>query len=106
VARRLNMPAAAVQRDASARRLYTYTVGGRTVFPDWQFAGERTIPYLPDVLQALPVDLHPGAVAGFFLSPQPDLVLGGRPASIREWLLAGGDTGQVARMAEELDTGY
>jgi hypothetical protein len=52
------------------------------------------------------VDLHPGAVAGFFLSPQPDLILGDRPASIREWLLAGGDISPVVRWAEELDTGY
>lgn len=37
------------------------------------------MPSLAEILKALPEDLHPQSVAGFFLTRQPDLVLHGEP---------------------------
>lgn len=41
---------------------------------------------LPDLLTK---DLHPTAVAGFLLTPQHELRIGGQPTPVREWLLHG-----------------
>jgi hypothetical protein len=50
--------------------------------------------------------LHPQSVAGFFLTPQPDLDLYGHPASVKAWLEAGGSTDPVLALAEGLAAGY
>lgn len=39
--------------------------------------------------QLLSKDLHPTAIAGFLLTPQPELRIDGQPKSVREWLLHG-----------------
>lgn len=85
VAERMHLSASTVRRYKAARKLYAYVVNGKLAFPDWQFneAGSRSIPSLEEVLGVLRTDLHPQAVAGFFLTPQPDLVLRGRPVSAK-----------------------
>jgi hypothetical protein len=37
-------------------------------------------------------------------TPQPDLVISGKPATPRQWLLAGGDPEPVAQLAAMLGT--
>ncbi len=83
-------------------------VNGKLAFPQWQFndTGDKSIPSLEDVLGALPDDLHPQAVAGFFLTPQPDLVLNGMHVSAKSWLEAGGSKKVVVDLAEGLAAGY
>lgn len=44
---------------------------------------DRVLPHL------LTKDLHPTAVAGFLLTPQDELRIGGQPTPVREWLLHG-----------------
>ena len=44
---------------------------------------DRVLPHL------LAKGLHPTAIAGFLQAPQPELLLGGQPTSVREWLLHG-----------------
>lgn len=44
---------------------------------------DRVLPHL------LSKDLHPTAIAGFLLTPQPELRIDGQPRSVREWLLHG-----------------
>lgn len=108
VAELLHLPLPAIERSAADKALYSYTADGIAVFPAWQFTDERdaTIPSLWAVLQALPDNLHPQAVAGFFLTPQPDLVLNGSPVSAKVWLEAGGDPGIIIALAEALASGW
>jgi len=108
VADRLHLPLPTIQSVAASGLLHSYQANGQTVFPAWQFNAEGTavIPSLGDVLHALPADLHPQSVAGFFLTPQPDLVLNGSPVSAKAWLEAGGTSGVVIDLAEGLAAGY
>lgn len=106
---RRNPSLATVQRHTVDRKLYSYQLDkGDPVLSIWQFnaAGNATIPLLADVLHALPDDLHPHSVAGFFLTPPPDLVLKGDPVSAKAWLEAGGNSGLVIDLAEGLAAGY
>jgi len=57
------------------------------------------LPGLETVLAALPADLHPTAVEGFFTSPDADLD-GASPA---QWLASGGDPQRVADEVEGLE---
>lgn len=104
VAKLLGLSATTVRHYKSDKKLYSYMVNGRLVFPTWQFnnRANKPIPGLKDILQTLPKDLHPQSVAGFFLAPQPDLVLHGEPASVKEWLEAGGSARAVLELAQEL----
>jgi hypothetical protein len=108
VAELLQLPLPTIQRVAARGLLYFYLADGMTVFPAWQFNAEGTavIPSLGDVLHALPADLHPQSVAGFFLTPQPDLVLNGSPVSAKAWLEAGGSRRIVISLAKGLAAGY
>lgn len=108
VAGRLLLSASTIRHYRADRKLYSYLVNGRLVFPVWQFnkAGDKAIPSLEDVLDALPEDLHPQSVAGFFLTRQPDLVLHGEPVSAKEWLESGGPAKNVIELAEGLAAGY
>jgi hypothetical protein len=51
---------------------------------------------------ALPVDLYPRAVAGFFVTAQPDRVLRGSPVSARGWLEAGMPVDAVVQLTPEI----
>lgn len=108
VARNLQLSASTVRHYKAERKLYSYLANGRLVFPDWQFtsAGDRAIPGLGRVLSALPPDLHPQAVAGFFLTPQPDLVINGVAVSAAVWLVEGGSADPVLETAHALTAGY
>ena len=55
---------------------------------------------LDRVLPRLPNDLHPTAVAGFLLTPQPELTVDGRPRCVRDWLHSGGSLDPVLRLVE------
>lgn len=104
VAARMNMPVSTVLLYTADRSLYSYSEERGQKFPEWQFtaAGHAVIPSLDSVLAALPVDLHPRAVAGFFLTAQPDLVLRGTPVSAKEWLEAGRPVDPVVQLAASL----
>lgn len=108
VATHLGLSPSTVRHYKAKRQLYSYLVDGKLAFPNWQFneAGNKPIPSLEDVLGALPEDLHPQAVAGFFLTPQPDLVINGTSVSAKAWLEAGGGKDPVVELAEGLAAGY
>ncbi|CAM3260812.1 hypothetical protein PSET11_01717 [Arthrobacter ulcerisalmonis] len=107
VAERMELSASTVRHYKAAHKLYSYLVNGKLAFPDWQFinAGKLALPALEDVLAALPSDLHPQSVAGFFLTPQPDLVLNGEPVSAKAWLAEGGNKDLVVSLAKDLAAG-
>ncbi|RNL51411.1 hypothetical protein [Arthrobacter oryzae] len=108
VAERMHLSTSTIRHYKAARKLYSYFLNGKLAFPDWQFndAGDKSIPSLEDILDTLPDDLHPQTVAGFFLTPQPDLVLNGEPVSAKAWLEAGGSKEIVVGLAEGLAAGY
>jgi hypothetical protein len=82
--------------------LYPVRVGRANRLPVWQFAGGRTLDRLRDVLAALPADLHPLEVAGFFTTPHPELEIDGAATTPRAWLAAGGDPDPVVVLARSL----
>lgn len=88
-----------VSHRAAARELYQVSVGRRRYLPRWQFHQGAALPWLGLVLRALPEELHPISVEGFFTTPSPDLG-GMTPAA---WLLDGGDPAPVAFEAAGLD---
>lgn len=107
VARRLSLSAETLQDLADRGELYAYRQDGDLLFPQWQFtAPGAVIPWLHLVLKALPANAHPGTVAGFFLTLQPDLVLNGRAVNAKEWLETGEPPEPVLDMARNLSGGY
>ena len=81
-------------------RLYAFRLGSQRRLPRWQLtAAGQPLPGLETVLPALPGDLHPTAVEGFFTTPDPDLD-GVTPA---QWLASGGDPQRVVDEASGID---
>ncbi|EHR62266.1 MerR family transcriptional regulator [Saccharomonospora cyanea] len=72
--------------------------------PAWQFTPSGVLPGLDVVLRAVPADQPALVVAAFMSTPQTDLVINGRPATPRQWLLAGGDPEPVAELVSVLGT--
>ena len=96
-----------VRQRRLARTLWAIDDGGRWVYPAVQFEERargkprlKVVRGLEQVLPALPSDLHPTAVATFLLAPQPELAIGGRPNSVREWLLSGGSVEPVLALTD------
>lgn len=108
VAEILRLSTSTVRRYGAKRKLYSTRVNGRPVFPRWQFtrAADALLPGLEAVLSALPEDLDPGTVGGFFLTPQPDLSTRGDAVSVAVWLEEGGELEPVLAMADALSSGY
>jgi hypothetical protein len=72
--------------------------------PAWQFAGSGVLPGLETVLAEIPSDQPALVVAAFMTTLQEDLRVDGKPATPRDWLLAGGDPRRVADLASVLGT--
>lgn len=103
VARLLSVDPSRVRHRILQRRLYAVPARTRERrLPTWQFVGGEVLPGLPEVLTAVPVDLHPLEVAGFMLTSQPELEVDGNPVSPRDWLLHGGNVSAVAALAATL----
>lgn len=93
-----------VRHRASEGRLYSFRAGRTLRFPQWQFGLDgRPLPGLAQVLGALPQNLHPAEVEGFFAAANPNLVLGEEPVSPVDWLVSGGNPDVVAGLARDLD---
>lgn len=106
VAENLHLAPSTVRHHKAARKLYSYLARGRLLFPTWQFTQSgRPLLGLERILAMLPKDLHPQAVAGFFLTPQPDLVINGEAVSAAEWMEAGGSVEPVLALAGALADG-
>lgn len=108
VAGRLGLSASTIRHYKLANRLFSYRHHGRLFFPEWQFSAKpgQTIPFLAEVLAVLPPEAHPQSVAGFFSTPQPDLIIDGQPVSAKRWLESGGDSAPVVALASSLAAGY
>ena len=108
VGEKLHLAASTVRQLGAVRKLYAYLVNGRLVFPDWQFTrtGNRVLPGLERILDVLPDDLHPQTVAGFFLTPQPDLVLNGEATAVAVWLEERGSVEPALALAATVNFAY
>jgi hypothetical protein len=71
----------------------------RRLLPAVQFTADGVVPGLPEVLRALPDDLHALEVAGFLTGSRPELRLRGRDQSPVDWLVRGGDVAVVVPLA-------
>jgi hypothetical protein len=73
------------------------------LLPAYQFAADGgLLPGVERVTAALAA-AHPVAVARFFATGQPELVVDRRRLTPREWLEGGGDPTRVAALARTLD---
>ncbi|WAL67984.1 helix-turn-helix domain-containing protein [Amycolatopsis cynarae] len=105
-ARLLNVDPSRIRHKLAAGRLTGWKDQGGWRLPAWQFAGSNVLPGLEVVLSAVPEDQPPLVVAAFMATPQDDLVIHGKPATPRQWLLAGGDPDPVADLATTLGTAF
>jgi hypothetical protein len=103
-AKTLSVDPSRVRHKLAAGRLSGWKDQNGWRLPAWQFDGGGALPGLAAVLAAVPADQPPLVVASFMTTPQDDLVLDGRPATPRQWLLAGGHPEPVAALAATLGT--
>jgi hypothetical protein len=100
-----------VRQRRLAHTLWAIDDGGTWVYPGVQFelvdAGRGqplTLKQVRGLDQALPhlltKDLHPTAVAGFLMTPQPELRIDGQPKSVKEWLRHGESVEPVLQLIE------
>jgi hypothetical protein len=99
VANGLGVNGSRVRQRRLAHTLWAIDDGGTWVYPSIQFEpvnkgrDQTTLKQVRGLDQVLPhllaEDLHPIAVAGFLLTPQPELRISGQPCSVKDWLLHG-----------------
>ena len=101
-AARLGVDGSRVRHRIAAGELWAlHGPGRRRLLPSLQFATSGgLVPGLPEVLRALPDDLHPLEVSGFLTGRRPELRLRGRDQSPVEWLVRGGGVAEVVAAAE------
>lgn len=100
-AARVGVSRSRLQQMVSSRDVWAIRRGTRWVLPTAQFDGSSLVPGWSTVFRALPEMTHPLEVLEFLTTPQPELTLGGRPRSVRDWLRSGG----TARAVEPLAAG-
>lgn len=100
-----------VRQRRLARTLWAINDGGTWVYPAIQFEivdrgrdEPLTLKHVRGLDEVLPAllarELHPTALAGFLMTPQPELRIDGRPKSVREWLLHGESVEPVLGLIE------
>ena len=104
LARRLGVDQSRVRQRIARHTLIAVKEGAAWRLPLFQLddLGQQLVPGLAVVAPRL-VNVHPVAVARWFMLPHPDLVDDdGHPISPRAWLLGGGNPVEVAALADEL----
>lgn len=96
----LGIDGSRVRHRLAARTLYGVRSSEGWRLPRFQFDAARKVPGIERVVPRLEPGLHPLTVAGWFTTPDPDLVLERVALSPRDWLRAGGDVAVVASLAE------
>jgi hypothetical protein len=83
--------------------LYGIRLRGGWRLPAFQFTGgDGLVPGVPEVLAAIPRDLHPLAVQRWLTTPSPDLLVDDSAMSPLAWLESGGAPDPVATLAAAL----
>jgi len=103
VAELLGVDRSRISQRVAQRSLYAFMgPSGRRLYPRWQFRDHETVPGLRTVLEALPADLHPLVVRGWFTSADVDFDLDGDSLSPIDWLATGGDPAVAADLASDI----
>jgi hypothetical protein len=100
-AKYLKVDPSRIRQRLRERSLYGVEYDGERRLPRFQFERHKVVPGLASVLAELPRYLSPLDVAEWFLAPNPDLELEGRPIPLspREWLLSGRTVADVVALA-------
>jgi len=104
LARRLGVDQSRVRQRIARHTLVAVKDGATWRLPLYQLddTGQQLVPGLAAVAPHL-AEVHPVVAASCFTLPHPDLADDdGRPVAPRLWLLGGGDSGEVALLADEL----
>ena len=106
VSARLGVSPSRVSHRHAEGALFAFRVGpARTLYPDWQFAADDTIPGLRQVVRALPGGVPAALVRRFMTEPDDALELGDEALAPRDWLLQGGEVTRVVELAMTLGDG-
>ena len=98
-ARFLKVDPSRIRQRLRERSLYGIEYDGERRLPRFQFERRKVVPGLLEVLAELPAQMSPLDVAEWFLSPNPDLEIGDRDISPRQWLLSGRAVAAVVALA-------
>lgn len=99
VADLLKVDVSRIRQRLRERSLYGIEYDGERRLPRFQFERGLVLPGLREVLAVLPEAVNPLDVAEWFLAPNPDLELGDKVISPREWLLRGESIATVVELA-------
>ena len=107
VTERLGMQPGQVRQMIARRTLYSVKLDDRRHLPLFQFRGSAPlVPNIAQVNAALPTDLHPTAVYGWYTRSDADLVIDENEESPGmtplEWLDSGGDPAVLVAIARRL----
>lgn len=102
VAARLGVSEGRVRQRLGERSLCGFATKQGWRLPEFQLTQHGALPGLALVLRALPENLHPLSVEGFFTRPNIDLDTDEGTASAAEWLAGGGEPEVVAELARDL----
>ncbi|TFD42586.1 hypothetical protein E3T33_12080 [Cryobacterium sp. TMT1-2-1] len=84
--------------------LFAFVADGTLHYPTWQFTDaidRPVLPHLAKLTAALPDDMHPAGILGFFSTPQRGAGMNGQPMTPGQWLIRGGD---VQTLTDILDS--
>lgn len=100
----LGVDVSRIRQRIRKRSLFGVEYEGEWRLPRFQFERNRVLPGLAGVLTALPLELNPLDVATWFLEPNMDLKADedDPPMSPRMWLLRGGSSSTLARLARQV----
>lgn len=101
-AKRLGVDPSRIRQLLSERRLLATKDGGEWRLLALQFTDDRMIPNIGAVIESLPAGMPVLAAANWLATPEPDLEIGGRPATPIDWLRSGGDPGRVVELTADL----
>ncbi len=103
-ARLIGVDTSRVRHRLAESQLSGWKDRGTWRLPAWQFTKSGVLPGIEVILESVPDDQPPLVVAAFMSTPQEDLLLDDSPVTPRQWLLATGDPGPVAKLISMLGT--
>ena len=103
VARQLGVDTSRVRHRLGAGQLLGVRRTDGWRLPAWQFGVDgHALPGIERVLRVLSGEVHPVAVTRFFLTTAPELRVGRKAVSPRDWLAGGGDPTPIVALARDL----
>ena len=100
----LGVDVSRIRQRIRERSMFGVEYEGEWRLPRFQFERNKVLPGVAEVLTGLPLEINPLDVATWFLEPNIDLEAGENepPMSPRTWLLRGGSSSTLARLARQV----